>query len=192
LHAFVVPQRPAGVAADALREALAEELPTYMVPAAISVLTELPLTGNGKVDRRTLTERASHHEPDAVAADPADEPAGQADRLGPLTEVICACVADVLGLDEVGPSDNFFRLGGDSLSGTRLAGRLRELLGIDVPIRTVFEHPDLSDLAGQVAGNPVSGPTALSVAELLLGLEDEPGQGDSRRGQDVAEGGASR
>ena len=177
LHAFVVPERPAGVVAAALRDELAGELPGYMVPSAISVLTELPLTGNGKVDRLRLTELASHHEPEAAGAEPDGEPAGRSERLEPLTAVIAACVAEVLGLDQVGPADNFFRLGGDSLSGTRLAGRLREVLGVDVPIRTVFEHPDLVELAGWLADDPVSGPTALSVADLLLELEDDPEPG---------------
>jgi acyl carrier protein len=173
LHAFVVAEPPGALAAGSLQDALAQELPAYMVPAAITVLAEFPLTGNGKVDRRTLTERASHHEPEPALAEAAGRP--RPDRPDALTEVICACVADVLGLDEVGPADNFFRLGGDSLSGTRLAGRLRELLGIDVPIRTVFEHPDLTELAAEIAGNPVSGPAALKVAELLLELENDAG-----------------
>lgn len=188
LHAFVVPEPPHALQAGSVQEALAQELPAYMVPAVISVLAELPLTGNGKVDRRALTERASRHEPEPAAAGSGGEAAGGSDQLAALTELICACVADVLGLDEVGAADNFFRLGGDSLSGTRLAGRLRELLGIDIPIRTVFDHPDLAELSAEIAGNPVSGPTALKVADLLLDLEDEV---DARSREHVTEEGTS-
>jgi len=149
LHAFVV----GPVTADALTESLTARLPGYLVPAAITVLDALPLTRNGKVDRLTLIGWAGQHE------------AGN-DEMTALESVISAAIAEVLGLDQVGPADNFFRLGGDSLTGTRLAGRLRELLGVAVPVRTVFSAPVVTDLATALAEDPA----AVKAAESLLAL----------------------
>ncbi|MFH7339629.1 serine hydroxymethyltransferase [Streptomyces sp. KHY 26] len=168
LHAFVVPETNASPSADALREHLAEELPAAMVPSAIRLLPELPLTANGKVDRLALATLAAT--PDKPA-----EPEPRTDA-GLLAELVAACVGEILGLDEVATAGNFFRLGGDSLSGTRLAARLQELLGAPVPVRTVFAHPVVSDLASVIAADPVAGPQALRVAQLLHTLEEPDGK----------------
>jgi hypothetical protein len=86
---------------------------------------------------------------------------------GPLEQLVCAAAAQILGLAQAGPADNFFRLGGDSLSGTRLGSLLQELLGVPVPIRTVFNQPVLGELATAIAGEPTHGPAALAAAEAL-------------------------
>ncbi|AEA62641.1 amino acid adenylation domain protein [Burkholderia gladioli BSR3] len=123
-----------------LREHLAARLPEYMVPAAFVVLDALPLTRNGKVDRRALPE-------------PDDEAFAQAQYEAPQGETeqtIAALWAELLGVERVGRHDNFFALGGHSLLATRMLARLRESFGHDVSIRTLFEAPTVSQLAPRV------------------------------------------
>ncbi|MGW2041960.1 non-ribosomal peptide synthetase [Streptomyces virginiae] len=170
LHAFVVagPGSDAG-AADRVLERLAAQLPGYMVPAAITALDELPLTRNGKVDRLLLASSAGSRPSadDAAVRDAGDGP-GSALEL-----VLCAAVADILGLDGVAPGDNFFTLGGDSLSGTRLAGLLKELLGVPVPVKTVFQTPVVRELAEKIAADEQHGAEAVAAAEAFGELEDD-------------------
>ncbi|MFJ1566253.1 amino acid adenylation domain-containing protein [Streptomyces erythrochromogenes] len=177
LHAFVV----AGVgsdagAADRVLGRLAAQLPGYMVPAALTALDELPLTRNGKVDRLLLASSAgSRQSDDDAAAGDGGDGTGSALEL-----VLCAAVADILGLDGVAPGDNFFTLGGDSLSGTRLAGLLKELLGVPVPVKTVFQNPVVSELAAKIAADEQHGAEAVAAAEAFGELEaDETDTADA-------------
>ncbi|MGW3349823.1 amino acid adenylation domain-containing protein [Nonomuraea rubra] len=117
-----------------LRAALRERLPDYMVPAAIGVLEALPLTPNGKVDRAALPV-------------PEAGPAVRVPLGTPGEHLVGEIWADVLGLAEAWADDDFFALGGHSFAATRVAGRLRERLGVAVPVRLLFEHPVLADLA---------------------------------------------
>ncbi|WP_051806661.1 non-ribosomal peptide synthetase [Streptomyces sp. NRRL F-2664] len=170
LHAYVVADAGSDAgAADRVLERLAAQLPGYMVPAAITALDELPLTRNGKVDRLLLASSAgSRQSADDAAAPDGGEATGSALEL-----VLCAAVADILGLDGVAPGDNFFTLGGDSLSGTRLAGLLKELLGVPVPVKTVFQNPVVRDLAGKIAADEQHGAEAVAAAEAFGELEAE-------------------
>ncbi|GAA0583927.1 amino acid adenylation domain-containing protein [Kribbella sandramycini] len=117
-----------------LRQELAARLPEYMVPTKIVVLDRLPLTLNGKVDRAALPE------PDLVAGE-------YRAPSTPLEEKVASLFAEVLGVDRVGIDDDFFLRGGHSLRVIRLIWRLREELGVDVPIRTVFQYPTVTELA---------------------------------------------
>uniref|UniRef100_A0AAU1I9L8 Phenyloxazoline synthase MbtB n=1 Tax=Streptomyces sp. NBC_00180 TaxID=2903632 RepID=A0AAU1I9L8_9ACTN len=163
LHAYVV-AAPGGSGEQILAR-LSEQLPAYMVPAALTVLDELPLTRNGKVDRLLLASRAGTQQ---AAEDSAMHRAAEPGDA--LQLVFCAAVGDILGLDHVGPADNFFKLGGDSLSGTRLAGLLQELLGVPVPVRTVFRTPVVAELAAKIAADDEHGAEAVAAAEALSEL----------------------
>jgi len=148
----VVGASGAGLSGAALRGELAGELPEHLVPSAIVVLDALPLTANGKLDRRVL---------------PAPEYLGTAVKRAPRTpreEVLCTLFAEVLGVERVGIDDNFFELGGHSLLATRLISRLRSVLDVEVSIRALFEAPSVSGLdqsLGRTLSAGVSGRPAL-------------------------------
>jgi amino acid adenylation domain-containing protein len=124
---------------DGLRAHLRQGLPEYMVPQAIVALDRLPLNANGKVDRKAL---------------PAPEYAVAADRYvaprTPTEEVLAGIWAEVLNVERVGAEDGFFELGGHSLLATRVAARVRAVFGVELPLRAVFEHAVVSELAAEI------------------------------------------
>ncbi len=150
LAGYVVPAGGAVLDPRVLREACGRTLPGYMVPSAVTVLERLPLSANGKLDRRAL---------------PAPEYAATASRL-PATareQALCEVFAQVLGLDQVGVEDSFFDLGGHSLLATRLVSRIRVVLGAEVPVRAVFEHPTPALLAAVADGAEPARPPLVPV-----------------------------
>ncbi|MFE0582148.1 amino acid adenylation domain-containing protein [Streptomyces sp. NPDC058874] len=123
-----------------LRAHLAELLPEHMVPATVTPLEAFPLTAGGKVDRAALPEPQ------------AEPPAPAAGRRPPRTQaeqLIAAVWADVLGVPEVAADDNFFHLGGDSLTAVRVVGRVFDVFGMISPY-TIFDAPTLSEFAAAV------------------------------------------
>src|SRR5262249_33472216 len=127
-------------AAGALREvaaALGTRLPGYMVPTAWVALEALPLTPNGKVDQRALPAPGSGLVASTDAAAPRDA----------VETTIAAIVGEVLGVAAVGIDDDFFALGGHSLSAGRALGRVRAALGVDLPLRAIFDAPTVAGLA---------------------------------------------
>ncbi|MFF8961115.1 amino acid adenylation domain-containing protein, partial [Streptomyces sp. NPDC014894] len=134
LVAYAVPGAGSVLDGPGLRHGLAELLPEYMVPAAVVVLDRLPLTANGKLDRRALPA------PDFAAA-----VSGLAPRT-PREETLCRLFADVLGLPEVGVDDGFFDLGGDSIVSIQLVSRAREA-GLAITPREVFQCQSVGALA---------------------------------------------
>jgi amino acid adenylation domain-containing protein len=135
LVAYAVPVAGRHVDPAQLRAAAARALPGYMVPAAVVSLDRLPLTTSGKLDRRALPA------PEYAAAAGGRAAATARERV--LGEVF----AQVLGIDKVGVDDSFFDLGGHSLLATRLVSRVRSALGVELPIRAVFDHPTVASLA---------------------------------------------
>ena len=127
--------------ASQLRDLLLSRLPDYMIPAMFVVLPDLPLTSNGKVDRKALPY------PDASNTLP-DE-----NYLSPRTmleEKLSALVANLLGVTRVGVNDNLFLIGGHSLFGTQLIARIRDGFGVELPLRSVFECPTPALLAREI------------------------------------------
>ncbi|AEN12880.1 MULTISPECIES: non-ribosomal peptide synthetase [unclassified Streptomyces] len=120
----------------ALRDALAETLPHHMVPGAVVVLERLPLLPSGKVDRRALPE------PERDTGAP-----GGAGRGSLQEDLLAGVFADVLHRPLAGPHDSFFDLGGHSLLAMRVVSRVRALLGAEIAVRTLFEHPTAAGLA---------------------------------------------
>jgi acyl carrier protein len=132
---LVMNQQEAGV--SDVRTYLEQKLPAYMIPAAIVVMDEFPLTANGKVERRALPA------PDRVAAE----------FIAPRTELeeaIAKIWAEVLGIERVGISDNFFELGGHSLLATRIISSIREQFKVELPLRRLFETPTVAALASAI------------------------------------------
>ncbi len=166
LVGYVVPSGGA-VSATALRGWLGERLPEYMVPSAVVVLEELPLTPSGKVARRAL--------PAPHGAD------GEVEHVPPRTpteEALAAIWAEVLNRERVGAHDSFFALGGHSLLATRVTSRVRAALGVEMEVRALFEAPTLAGLAERVdalldAAEPLTGTPLQAVAEWALADEAE-------------------
>ncbi|MFJ3221947.1 amino acid adenylation domain-containing protein [Streptomyces sp. NPDC086783] len=156
LVAFVVPGAdPAGDFAEGLRGRLAERLPAHMVPSRVEVVAALPMTSNGKIDRRALEQRAAGPAaPPSPAARGRDagtvagtasgavEPAGRADPVSAL----CELAARVLEVPTVEPGDNFFDRGGHSVLAVRLAKAVRDDWGMTLPVRAIFERPTMAEL----------------------------------------------
>ena len=190
LVAYVVARQGAG----GLRAALAARLPDHMVPSAFVELGELPLNPNGKVDRKAL---------------PAPEWGLAADiRVAPRTpqeEILAGIWGELLGIESVGVHDDFFELGGHSLLATQVSSRLRQQLGVELPVRALFEAPTVAALAAAVehtrhgaercAAVPRvprevlpegSEGSALSYAQERLWFLDQVEQGDATYNVDAA------
>ncbi|MEV6424329.1 amino acid adenylation domain-containing protein, partial [Streptomyces sp. NPDC051662] len=140
LVAYVVPEDGAVPDPRALRTFTTGTLPDYMVPSAVVVLAGLPLTLNGKLDRRALP--APLYGPDNGGRSP----------RSPREELLCGLFAEVLGVSGVSIDDDFFALGGHSLLVTRLVNRVRATLSTEISVRQVFESPTVAALNAALDG----------------------------------------
>ncbi|MCX6493930.1 MAG: amino acid adenylation domain-containing protein, partial [Rhodococcus sp.] len=134
LVAYLVPADGVTLDQDGIRRALAERLPSYMIPAAFVVLEALPRGVNGKLDRQALPE-------------PQFETAEFRAPTNPVEEAVAAIFAEVLAVERVGLDDDFFALGGNSLIATQVVSRLGAALDTQVPVRSIFESPTVQSLA---------------------------------------------
>ncbi|MFY0566439.1 amino acid adenylation domain-containing protein [Archangium lansingense] len=136
LVAYVVPSQQQAPTASELRAYLKEHLPEYMVPSAFVALEQVPLTPNGKVDRKALPA------PEASAS--------AAEYIAPRTpteELLAGIWSEILSVPRVGSEDSFFELGGHSLLATQVLSRVRTTFQLELPVRALFEAPTLSALA---------------------------------------------
>ncbi|HKV07841.1 MAG TPA: amino acid adenylation domain-containing protein, partial [Thermoanaerobaculia bacterium] len=158
LVAYVV-----GETAVDLRQALAAKLPAYMVPSAVVFLDRMPVTPNGKVDRRAL--------PVPEAGLPADFAEPESD----LERMVAEVFREVLGVGRVGLHDSFFDLGGHSLLGTSLLSRLRHRFGMELPLRALFAEPTVAGFARRIGERLRSGGSELPAPPPLV---PRPREGD--------------
>lgn len=182
LVAYVTTTGQATEAPQGLRVHLSTKLPGYMAPTTYVALARLPVTANNKIDRQALAARSG------VVVRPAEAPV--APRT-PTEEAIAGLFASVLRVDRVGIEDDFFALGGHSLLGTQVTYRLRATLGVELPLRVLFEAPTVARLAQRVdtmlartlrvassgapplARRPRKGAPLLSFAQQRLWLLDQ-------------------
>jgi amino acid adenylation domain-containing protein len=176
LVAYVVPRATCDADAGAalvvaLRTHAAVRLPAHMVPTVIQLLDALPLTPNGKLDRKALPA------PDAQNTLPRRLLAPRT----PIEATLCALFAAVLGVEQAGADDNFFTLGGHSLLAMRLISRIRAALGVEIPVRTLFDAPTVATLAGRIAQaadgppNHPSKPPPTDAADVTTVAQASPG-----------------
>jgi amino acid adenylation domain-containing protein len=171
LVAYLQPAGPAAPTPQELRTALRRELPEAMVPAAYDFVEAMPLSPNGKVDRRALSARR-----------PQTAPAARVAARNELERLVAALWCEVLGVSEVGVEDNFFDLGGHSLKLIEVQSRLRERLGARLTVVELFQLPTVAALAGFLVGRshapaaPAATPAAAPA--LRLGPAHEPGRSE--------------
>src|SRR6185437_6842446 len=140
LVAYYVASGESAPEIESLRSHLQQHLPEYMVPAAYVCLEQLPLTANGKLDRRALP-------------DPTDSAYGVHEYeapVGELEQTLAGIWQEVLQVERVGRADNFFALGGHSLLAIQLTSRVRECLGVELSLRELFERGTFEDLANRL------------------------------------------
>jgi amino acid adenylation domain-containing protein len=161
LVAYVVPAQQAPTISE-LNGFLRQKLPEYMVPSAFMFLDALPLTANGKVDRRNL--------PGPDQSRPEQESSFVAPRT-PVEELLAQIWAEVLKLDQVGVHDNFFELGGHSLLLTQVASRIQRAFLVLLPLRILFDAPTIADLSAAIAAAQLGQEDAAEVARIVEELK---------------------
>jgi amino acid adenylation domain-containing protein len=152
--------------ASALRRLARRRLPPHGVPTAFVLLPALPLLPNGKLDLRALPPPADGRGDPGVAAAPPRTPHEQA---------LAAIWREVLGIEEIGAEDDFFVLGGHSLLAAQVVSRIHSLLGVELPLRALFEHPTLAALAESLESGGGAPPAPSAAASAVRRL---PRDGD--------------
>ncbi len=143
LVGYIVPWKQPGPDQQTIREDLAHCLPSYLVPKRIVCLEQFPLSANGKLDRRRLPSPPPESA-EQMRQEPIEEP------RTPIEALIQQIWRQVLQVHEIGRSDDFFRLGGHSLLGTRMIAHVRSAFGVEVPITWLFEAPTIAGLAQRI------------------------------------------
>ncbi|WP_415829611.1 non-ribosomal peptide synthetase, partial [Corallococcus exiguus] len=164
LIAYVVGQVPDSLDVGELRRALKSRLPEYMVPSAFVTLEALPLTSNGKVDRKAL--------PDVSGARPASEHPYVEPRSD-VEQKLALILAEILGVARVGIHDDFFELGGHSLLATRTISRIRSELGVELPLSALFENPSIARLSVHLVQAQSTQADQAELEQLLALLEQD-------------------
>ena len=147
---------PAESVSTTLRHFLSQRLPAHMVPSSITVLDAFPLTAVGKLDKRALPEP---QRPSGVRVDP----------VGPIEESVAEVFGEILGVENIGATDSFFDLGGDSLSATRALGLLRRVHGDHLELGWLFNDPTPRGIAARIEG--ATAPAGEVLIELARGSQ---------------------
>jgi amino acid adenylation domain-containing protein len=167
LVAYVVTNPDVALSASELRLLLSSYLPDHMVPACFLTINELPLTANGKIDRSLLPL-------------PSQENMLQEDHFDPPQSETESWLADflvkMLGVPRISRNDNFFRLGGHSLLGAQLIAKIQQKFGVELSLRTLFDHPTVSGIASEIAAAIHARLDAMSEDEVRATLESFPGE----------------
>jgi amino acid adenylation domain-containing protein len=168
LVAYLVVDEPArgddAAVESELRELLRRRLPDYMMPAAFVLLEAMPLTANGKLDRRALPAYAgvTFGSRDSYVA-----------PRTPVEESLAAIWAEVLKLPRVGVEDNFFEIGGQSLLATQVVSRVRDAFAVELPVRSLFQQPDLAGLAQAVEAELLRGRGLTAAPPMIRMARDQ-------------------
>jgi amino acid adenylation domain-containing protein len=153
LVAYVVPAGEGRVDARALQAFLREHVPDYMVPVVFVQLERLPLSAHGKLDRAALPALAADHD------DPVEAPRSVVETR------VAGVLTTLLGVTRIGHADNFFELGGHSLLGAQMIARVRDIFGVELPLRTLFDHPTVQGISAEIE--------RLTLAKVEAMTEDE-------------------
>ncbi|HEX6039348.1 non-ribosomal peptide synthetase [Longimicrobium sp.] len=166
LVAWIAADADARPSPESLREGLLRSLPDPMVPSVFVPVDALPLTPSGKVDRRALPEPAGAAGPEG----------GYVPPRSPTEQLLADAWAELLGVERVGATYGFFALGGHSLLATRLVSRIRDLFGVELSLRAIFETPVLRDLAARIvrAGQEGDAPFAPPPLTRVAPANDAP------------------
>jgi acyl carrier protein len=157
-----VPQSGQTLSSAELHAFLMERLPEYMVPAAFVQLERMPLTSNGKIDRRAL--------PDADLAKFSSKADCTQPRT-PLEEEVLAAWQEVLGIERIGLNDNFFEIGGHSVLATRIIILLRSNLGLNISLRLLFENATVAGMATALMESLLEQAEQPDLAEMINEIE---------------------
>ena len=177
LVAYVVGREDEAASPAALRRHLGERLPEYMVPAAFVMMTSLPLTASGKIDRKALPAPSAVRAA-APRAEPIQAPSSSTEQT--LVDIW----QDVLGVPQVGLNDNFFDLGGHSLLTLQVHRRLKETIDVEISLVDLFRFPTISTLAGHIGsqtGSAGGAPTAPTAKDQKVKAEESARRGEKRR-----------
>lgn len=160
LVAYVVSNEEEAVSfVPGLRSYLVEKMPNYMIPSTFVTLEALPLTANGKVDRRALpAPDDARSKRDSTFISPRNS----------VEAVLAEIWAEVLRVEPrvIGVNDNFFELGGHSLLAVQLVSRIRQALLVELPLRVLFERSTISELAAAIAGDSLEGEEVFQLSRL--------------------------
>ena len=163
LIAYIVPEEGVEPTSMELLSFLQEKLPAYMLPSAFVTLKEIPLTPNGKVDRRALPL------PEQVEVETA---AGFIAPRTEMEELVAGIWRETLGISQVGVESNFFDLGGHSLLATRVMNRIRERCGAELPLRVLFELPTVAALAAKLDAARPKDTELGRILNILVNMEN--------------------
>lgn len=167
LIAYIVPAAEARLSADELRQFLAVHLPEFMVPSVFVSIASLPFTAHGKVDRAALPAPT----PENILHDDSSE--------APQSEIeqwLARLLSTLLGSARVNRDDNFFNLGGHSLMGAQLIARVKQTFDVDLPLRSLFDHPTIREISSEIDTLLQAKLNSMSEEEARRLLETSPAE----------------